>query len=265
MAAFVSLLEPPSDHDGPHTWVCLRGGEVWVGDPAAHGLELGELQFLGLLDGVAWWVGELDEASAVEGLRFAPLRELLGPLDEASWAMAGRGVQLADWVRTHRFCGRCGTPTEAAPGERARRCPACRLQVFPRLAPVVITLITRGDETLLARGVNFPGHMFSCVAGFVEPGETLEAAVRREAREEVGVQLGRISYRSSQPWPFPHSLMIGFQAEWAGGDIVCQASEIAEAHWYRWDELPAIPGPISIARQMIDAWVGGHVAATASS
>jgi NAD+ diphosphatase len=169
--------------------------------------------------------------------------------------MAGRGVQLLDWARTHRWCGRCGTPTEVAPGERARRCPACGLVVFPRLAPVVIMLVTRGDECLLARGVNFPGRTFSCVAGFVEPGESLEDAVRREVLEEVGVQLGEIRYRASQPWPFPHSLMIGFEAEWAGGEIVCQPSEIAEAGWFRWDALPELPGRIAIARWLIDAWV----------
>ncbi len=137
------------------------------------------------------------------------------------------------------------------------RCPACRLLAYPRVAPAIITLVTRNDgaEALLARGVQFPLPMFSCLAGFVEPGETLEGAVHREIGEEVGIEIANVTYRSSQPWPFPHSLMLGFRAEWAGGEIVCDPREIAEAHWYGRDELPMIPPGISIARKLIDDWL----------
>ena len=143
-------------------------------------------------------------------------------------------MQLVEWGRTHRFCGRCGTPTEPAPGERAMRCPACGLSAFPRLAPAMITLVTRGDdgpdqEALLARGVLWKVPMYSCLAGFVEPGESLEGAVVREVKEEVGLTVGDVRYQGSQPWPFPHSLMCGFRARYESGDIVLDPTEIADA------------------------------------
>jgi len=142
-----------------------------------------------------------------------------------------------------------------APGERARRCPACGLLAFPRLAPAVITLVERDGEALLARGATFPIPMYSCIAGFVEPGETLEDAVHREVHEEVGVELSEVTYIASQPWPFPHSLMIGFEATWASGDIEVDGKEILDAQWYRADDLPTIPPPLSIARTLIDRWI----------
>jgi NAD+ diphosphatase len=146
--------------------------------------------------------------------------------------------------------------TDEVPGERAMRCPDCGLLAFPRLAPAVITLITRDDgRALLARNANFPVPMFSCLAGFVEPGETLEQAVAREVREEVGIEIGNVSYRSSQPWPFPHSLMVGFRAEWTAGEIDVDGVEIAEAAWFEVDDLPPIPPRLSIARVLIDEWI----------
>ena len=137
---------------------------------------------------------------------------LWGSVDDVVWTVAGRAVQLVEWDRTHRYCGRCATPTEVVAGERARRCPTCGLLAFPRLAPAMIVLVTRDDgrEALLARGTRFPVPMWSCLAGFVEPGETLEEAVHREVREEVGLEVDDVRYWGSQPWPFPHSLMLGF-------------------------------------------------------
>jgi NAD+ diphosphatase len=135
------------------------------------------------------------------------------------------------------------------------KCPACALLAFPRVAPAMITLVTRGDEALLAQGVAFRGPMYSCLAGFVEPGESLEGAVVREVREEVGVEIGNVRYRGSQPWPFPHSLMVGFRADWVSGDIVCDPSEILDAKWFTRDAMPNIPPRISIARRLIDAWI----------
>jgi NAD+ diphosphatase len=139
--------------------------------------------------------------------------------------------------------------------ERARRCPTCGLLAFPRLAPAVITLIERDGEALLARNRTFPVPMYSCIAGFVEPGETMEEAVHREVHEEVGVSVKDVRYIASQPWPFPHSLMIGFEATWAGGDIVIDEKEIADAQWFRADDLPMIPPGMSIARMLIDRWL----------
>jgi NAD+ diphosphatase len=123
----------------------------------------------------------------------------------------------------------------------------------------MITLVTRGDEVLLARGVQFQGPMYSCLAGFVEPGESLEGAVVREVREEVGVEVGNVRYWGSQPWPFPHSLMVGFTAEWLSGEIDIDPTEIVDARWFRREELPTIPPSISIARKLIDSWLTGGV------
>ena len=176
-----------------------------------------------MVNGEAWWAIDVpqdaDDPSYGSAL---DLFSYFGRSSEAEWIAAGRAVQLVEWARTHRFCGRCGSPTEPSAGERGMKCPACGLVAYPRVAPAMITLVTRGEpgpdqEALLAQGVNFRGPMYSCLAGFVEPGEDLEGAVVREVREEVGITVGNVQYVSSQPWPFPHSLMIGFRAEYAVG------------------------------------------------
>ena len=138
------------------------------------------------------------------------------------------------------------------------QCPSCGLLAFPRLAPAIIVLVTRDDgKALLARGVNFPVPMYSCLAGFVEPGETMEQAVHREVREEVGIEVKDVAYWGSQPWPFPHSLMLGFTATYAGGELVLDEGEIMDAQWHGPDDLPMIPPGMSIARRLIDAWSEG--------
>lgn len=252
---FVPVLELPDHWSGAIT-VVVQQGQVCVLDDHPDAVAPGApRQVLGMLDGAACWVVDLDGVSDVIVDGLVPLMGLHGRVDDHRWTLAGRAVQLVEWDRTTRFCGRCGTPTEPAPGERARRCPSCGLLAFPRLAPAVITLIERGDEALLARGRAFPVPMYSCVAGFVEPGETLEEAVHREVAEEVGVALGEVRYVASQPWPFPHSLMIGFEAVWAAGEILIDETEIVDAQWYRPDDLPMIPPPMSIARTLIDRWL----------
>ena len=135
------------------------------------------------------------------------------------------------------------------------KCPSCGLLAFPRLSPAIITLVRKGEQALLARGVNFRAPMYSALAGFVEPGESLEQCVGREVKEEVAIDVTNIRYVSSQPWPFPNSLMLGFEAEWAGGDIVCDPVEILDANWYSRDDIPPIPPGISIARKLIDRWL----------
>jgi NAD+ diphosphatase len=260
-ARFVPVLELPDDWTGALT-VMVRDGHVVVLDdhpddvaPSAPRL------LLGTLDGAACWAVDLDGDGVPDVLlddvadAMVPLMGLYGRVDDLRWTLAGRAVQLVEWQRTTRYCGRCAEPTESVAGERARRCPACGLMAFPRLAPAVITLIEREGEALLARGRTFPVPMYSCVAGFVEPGETLEEAVRREVHEEVGVALDEVRYIASQPWPFPHSLMIGFEATWASGDIVIDESEIVDAQWFRPYDLPMIPPGMSIARTLIDRWL----------
>jgi NAD+ diphosphatase len=203
--------------------------------------------------------GTLAVAAAVtsvpEGLRATHLRGLWGSLGDASFLMAGRAVQVVEWADTHRFCGRCATPMERVPTERCMRCPRCGLLGYPRIAPAVIVLVRRGEEALLARGARFPGVFYSTLAGFVEIGESLEDTIAREIREEVGIEVKGIRYFGSQPWPFPHSLMVGYFAEWASGDLHPDGSEILDARWYRATDLPPIPPPLSIARRLIDAWV----------
>jgi NAD+ diphosphatase len=251
---FVPLIQPP---DTPAIsdalWFHIQGSQVFVAE-AAVDIDA-EPIFVGMLGTTACWAVEIEPGTEPDDGSFLDLRALYGRLSEVQWTVAGRAVQLVDWARTHRFCGRCGTPTESSPGERAKRCPSCGLLAFPRLAPAVITLVTRGEEALLARGVTFPVPMYSCIAGFVEPGETIEDAVRREVREEVGVDITNLAYFASQPWPFPHSLMIGFTADWAAGDIVIDPSEILDAQWFRADDMPMIPPGISIARKLIDGWL----------
>jgi NAD+ diphosphatase len=190
-----------------------------------------------------------------EPLVLMGLREAYGALGESGFMAAGIATQVLEWATTHRYCGRCATPTERLPAERCMRCPACGLLSYPRIAPAVIVLVRRGEEALLARGARFPLPFYSTLAGFVEIGETLEQTVSREIREEVGIEVTDARYFGSQPWPFPHSLMVGFTAQWADGDIRCDPREIVEAAWFRRDALPPIPPRLSIARRLIDAWL----------
>ena len=183
------------------------------------------------------------------------LRELFAFLGEPGFMLAGRATQLIDWASTHRFCGRCATPTERVETERCMRCPACGLMAYPRISPAIIVLVRRGPEALLARNARFPGAFYSTLAGFSEVGETLEETLVREVREEVGIEVGNPRYFGSQPWPFPHSLMVGYTADWLSGEIKIDGKEIADAQWFRADALPKIPPKLSIARRLIDAWL----------
>lgn len=157
-----------------------------------------------------------------------------------------------EWDRTNQFCSRCGTKTLQKPGERGKECPECGELFYPRISPAVIVLIRKGHEILLARSPNFPPDMYSLIAGFVEPGETAEAAVIREIKEEVGIEVKNIRYFGTQAWPFPNSLMIGFTAEYKAGEIQPDGFEIEDAEWFSAEKLPSLPGKISISRKLID-------------
>jgi NAD+ diphosphatase len=172
--------------------------------------------------------------------------------------LAGRAQQVIDWHRSHRFCGRCGTENEEHANDRAKQCPSCGLISYPRLSPSIIVLVTRGDEMLLARNAQWPTNMYSTLAGFVEPGESIEQTVHREVLEEVGLRVERLRYLGSQSWPFPNSLMLGFHAEYAGGEIVCQEDEIADARWFSADDLPNIPPKTAISRWLIDDFINSR-------
>ena len=237
-----------------------------VVSPAA--LELGDYQvagqqYFGYLNNnvhLHCYAGELvteqKSPALPSGMALMHLRRLYGRLDERMLWLAGRAVQLVDWDRTHQFCGRCGTPTHTAAHERVKQCPNCGHTSYPRLSPAVIVQVTRqggnGREILLARSKRYKLPMYSVLAGFVEPGETLETCVRREIREEVSIEVKNIRYFGSQPWPFPNSLMVAFTAEYASGEIVLEEEELVDAQWFRADDLPPYPPPMSIAHRLIE-------------
>ena len=211
---------------------------------------------LGQWDGHPCYTVEVAEGlTPPEGMAFEGLRGLFDRVDERFFGLAGRAVQIIDWDRTHQYCGRCGTATRLRTSERAKECPQCGLLHFPRIAPAIIVLVERGDKLLLARSHRSAPGIYSVLAGFVEPGETLEAAVEREVKEEVGLRIKDIRYFGSQPWPFPHSLMIAFTASYASGEIVLDESEMEDAAWFTVKNLPPGPMRISIARRLIDWFI----------
>jgi NAD+ diphosphatase len=222
------------------------------------------IQYLGVLGEQHCFSAELAvDAVAPQGWIWQGLRALFGALDEAQFALAGRALQIVDWDRTHQYCGACGRATAARTSERSRECPGCGLVAYPRLAPAVMGLVRREKELLLARAPRFPKDMYSALAGFVEPGETLEQCLEREVYEEVGIKVRNVRYFASQPWPFPHSLMIAFFAEYCSGEIRVDGTEIEDAKWFdvkTLENLPRLPARISIARRLIDAAKGEMLA-----
>lgn len=214
---------------------------------------------VGLLDGEYFQTAGLQsQAEAPQGFTFRRLRSLFGSVDESLLAVAGRAFQITEWARTHRFCGACATPTVHVAGERCLRCPACGHAAYPRISPAMMVLVRKGPALLLARHKNSPTRFFTALAGFLEAGESIEDAVHREVFEEVGLKVRNIRYHGSQPWPFPHSLMIAFTAEYESGDIRVDETEIAEARWFGpGDEWPRVPHGISIASDLINANLPG--------
>lgn len=244
--------------DGERTHVPIMNSVEEFGLPPVQSLYLGTLTETGRT--LHCYCGEVSEdIPPPAGMAFEGLRPLYAQMDEDEFWLAGRAVQIVDWDRTHRFCGRCGAPTVNQSTERAKSCPACGLTNYPRLAPAIIVRVQRWDDTvpkiLLARASRFPTSMFSVLAGFVEPGETLEECVQREIQEEVGITVTNIAYFGSQPWPFPHSLMIAFTADHVSGELQIDPNEIAEAGWFPANALPNTPPPPSIANRLIASWL----------
>lgn len=271
---FAPRTTPPAGARGPACWFVFQSDKLLVRPPAEMPLAT-DLAALGLPEARTHYLGYLEDGHGAEvdcysaeispetplpaGLIADGLRPLYPRLGDLLFSIAGRGIQVVAWDRTHRFCGQCGSPTADEPHERAKRCPACGLTSYPRLSPAIIIAVVRksgqGDRLLLARSHRFPPGRYSVIAGFVEPGETLEECAQREVCEEVGIRIRDIRYFGSQPWPFPDSLMIGFTADYVRGEIRLEESELAEAHWFRADELPNIPPSHTIARQLIDGFV----------
>jgi NAD+ diphosphatase len=243
------------------------------------------LLFLGEHEGVAYvaaaWPGptpppgrdlELELPTALAGLglpdgvRWAGLRELGSLLEDADAGVVTTGIALANWHTTHPRCARCGTPTDVTQAGWTRTCPGCGTEHFPRTDPAVIMTVTdAGGRILLGRQATWPERRFSTLAGFLEPGESLEAAVRREVLEEAGIVVGEVEYRGSQPWPFPASVMVGFRAHAETTELRPDGVELAEARWWTRDEFTAdiasggllVPPSVSIARRLIEDWYGG--------
>ena len=242
----------------------VRRGAAGASTPRAaelHDLGLRPVrrQFLGTSAELACFAWELaPDTPEPAGLEFAELRGLWGSLPEEEFWLAGRAFQVMDWDRTHQYCGRCGRPLQAKSDERAKLCPGCGQLAFPRVAPAIIVAVVRDDTLLLARARRFPTDMYSVIAGFVDAGESLEECVHREVREEVGLAVRDLNYFASQPWPFPHSLMVAFTARHAGGEIAIDGREIVDAGWYRADALPRIPERLSVARRLIDWFVAAR-------
>ncbi|WP_166269041.1 NAD(+) diphosphatase [Marinobacter caseinilyticus] len=207
--------------------------------------------YVGRLEARPVYVVELKDEPIIDGCESVSLRDVFLNSDEATAAMVGTAIQVLQWWRDHRYCGRCGQPTTFHPAERARWCGGCGIPWYARLAPCVIVVIRRVDQILLAQSVKSKGRFYSLIAGFVEPGESAEQAVAREVLEETGLEVTNVRYHRSQPWPFPHQLMLGFSADYAGGDLVLQEDELLDAQWFRPGAFPAVPPQSTIAGHLI--------------
>ena len=258
----------------PHGRVILEArGHDWVvpvlSPEEMASWSLSEPAFIGFLDDMccfcARWTGALKSSdnpgssdnSGFPGKIEPPyklknLRSFFLHAKPDYWGLLGYAKQICDLHDLYKFCGRCGTVTRQKEDEQGRVCPSCHQVYYPKISPAIITAVVKEDKLLLARGVNFPDkEMFSVLAGFVEPQETLEDCVRREIFEESGIRVDHIRYFASQPWPFPDSLMIGFTAEYAGGEIQIDEQEIADAGWFSADNLPKIPEKHVLAGMLI--------------
>jgi NAD+ diphosphatase len=184
-----------------------------------------------------------------------PLYDAGALLDEELFLIIGRANQILNWDKTHKFCGKCGSKTKNKEDEMAKICTSCGSVMYPVICPAIIVAVTRGDEILLAHNKGFKNNMYSLIAGFVEAGEDLESAVKREVFEEIGIKIKNIRYFESAPWSFPNSLMAGFFAEYESGVIKVDGNEIMDADWFKKDNFPNIPQKFTLARKIIDKYI----------
>ena len=264
---FIRAYPPSEPAFGPAIWLPFFKGELLV--PSAenevrlhHGsrasvedLNLSEPIYLGTLAGVPCLAAEADPDPEVpEGWEAISLRALFGQVGDAEYAIAGYASQMLYWRRTSGFCPVCGHRTEPKEGDWGRRCPECGHVAYPHVTPATLILIHDGPRLLLGHKPGW-GTRYSILAGFAEPGESLEECVHREVGEEVGLQIDDLAYAGSQPWPYPHQLMIGFTACYVSGEIQVDGEEIDHAAWFTPDSLPDLPPNVSLSRQMIDHWL----------
>ena len=279
--SFTPAVTPPTGNSSPAFWFIFRGSDLLVHDEGetavlptrTHDLTFLREHYLGKIEGETavthCFTAEVaEETKPAEGMQFAGLRQLFNRLPVDHLWLAGRAVQIIDWDRTHQFCSRCATPNQILDYERAKKCPNCGLTTYPRISPAIIVRVDRMIDgmphLLLARNGRWRRGWYSVLAGFVEPGETLEECVHREVFEETGIRLQNVCYFGSQPWPFPNSLMVGFTAKYASGDIVLEEEELEDANWFTVDTLPNLPSSMSIARRLVDDFVRQHSAGVKS-
>ena len=263
---FIKEINEPEKKNGKSFWFVFRGDNLLVEGTDQDRFSIPVLenfdhlnitplrtQYLGRYGDLSCYATEVaKEAKPPLNMSFHHLWGLYSLMALDLFQIAGYAFHLLKWEQTSQYCGRCGTKTKNLERERAKICENCNLISYPRISPAVITAVIKDNKILLARAKRFKRDMYSVLAGFVEPGETLEECVRREIKEEVNIEVENISYFGSQPWPFPDSLMIGFTADYKSGEISIDEEEIMTAGWFSPDNLPTIPGKLSIARQLID-------------
>lgn len=260
--SFTPLLTP-REHPDPMNFVfigsqlLLRESDLALpGQAQLARLVAAEMHPVGMLAGrycQATWCER--DVAAPDGFVWRGLRTLFGEMEDEMVSLAGRAAQIAEWARTHRFCGACATPMAVVQGERCFKCPACQMIAYPRISPAMMVLIRKGDQVLLALHTHSPSKRYTPLAGFLEAGESIEEAVHREVFEEVGLRVHNLQYFSSQAWPFPHSLMIAFTADYLDGEIRIDESEIADARWFgQDDQWPEKVPQVSVSSVLVDAF-----------
>jgi len=265
--SFQRLFPPAKPAAGPAFWLLFRGHDLlvleqdsvislpMVDDVAIAPFAPNAVLFLGTLNGTPCMTGEVSaECLLPDGWRTTDIRGLFDHVDEAAYTVVGYASQILRWQRSSRFCPVCGQALDGFGEQWMRQCSQCNYIGYPPVTPAILLLIHDGPKVLLAHKSGW-GPRYSIIAGFVEPGETLEACAQREAFEEVGVEVTDVTYIGNQPWPFPHQLMVGFMARYAGGEITPDQVEIDKAAWFRYDQLPDLPPPLSLSRQLIMQWV----------
>lgn len=257
-------------YDGEITWFAFRGHDLIVREdgpgpfvevPRAKqlsdvGFEAIRTQVLGHWNGHPACAAEVDPSAPLpNGFAAYSLRRLFGRMEQSTFEVAGTAYQVQYWDKTHVVCGACAEPLEYRAGSRCKQCVKCKIEYFPKVSPAMIVLVEDGDQLLMARHSRLPPGMYALIAGFLEPGETLEQCVAREVFEETGFEVDNIRYFGSQPWPFPHQIMVGFVARKCGGDLRIDLEELEDARFFHRNDLPMLPPPVSIARKIIDAWI----------
>lgn len=273
--SFESYIHPPTIFSQPPLWFIFQNDEILLQN-TYHSITIPQLSemkslnlaverelFLGCHEGTPCFTAQINQTtltSLPKHLSFQPIRHSYELLDNKDFFhIITRARQILYWDKTTQFCGSCGQKTEHSLTERAKICTPCNSQVFPPIAPVMLALLWRKNEILLARSSHFSTGVYSLLAGFVEPGETLEQTVAREVKEEVGLIIKNLQYIASQPWPFQSNLMLGFIAEYESGEIIIDKNELEDAQWFHISKLPTLPKPASLSRQLIDDYVSGHL------